>query len=146
MGMLEPVIVSLGYELVDIELRLGGRNGVVRLFIDSADGITLDDCEVVSRQVSGVLDVEDVIRQQYNLEVSSPGMDRKLVKPGDFDRFAGSRIRAQLKTALDGRRRFTGLLLRREGDQVVVQPDDQGDGELRTPIDNIETMRLVPDL
>ena len=86
--LLEPSVVSLGYELVDLELNMSRGHGLVRVFIDADEGITLEDCEKVSHQISGVLDVEDPIAVDYRLEVSSPGLDRKLVKPEHFDRFA----------------------------------------------------------
>ena len=87
--LLEPTVERLGYELIDLELRLGGRQGMVRLFIDKPDGIDLDDCERVSRAVSALLDVEDPVPVNYNLEVSSPGLDRKLTKVEHLQRFVG---------------------------------------------------------
>ena len=91
--LLEPEVEALGYELAELEVNLSHGRGLLRLFIDGPEGITLDDCAKVSHQVSGLLDVEDPIQGDYNLEVSSPGADRKLVKPEHFDRFAGQAVK-----------------------------------------------------
>lgn len=141
-GLLEPAIEALGYELSDVELSLGHGRGLVRLFIDSEQGITLEDCERVSHQVSGVLDVEDPIAGDYNLEVSSPGADRKLVKPEHFDRFAGSVIKVRLRRLVDGRRRIKGQLLGRKDDEIQVRLNGK---DLSIAIEEIEVARLVPD-
>jgi len=141
-AMIEPAVETLGYELVDVELRVGRGRGLVRLFIDHGDGITLDDCERVSRQVSGVLDVEDPIGGEYDLEVSSPGLDRKLLTPAHFDRFVGEEISVRLRRGIDGRRRFRGRLLGRRGDEI----DMQVDGEAHVlPLADVDVARLVPD-
>ena len=92
LNILEPAIEGLGYEVVELEF----HSGIVRVFIDRPEGVTLDDCERVSRQVSGLLDVEDPIPGAYTLEVSSPGLDRPLRKTADFGRFAGQRARIEL--------------------------------------------------
>ncbi|MCL4791282.1 MAG: ribosome maturation factor RimP, partial [Gammaproteobacteria bacterium] len=115
--------------------------GVLRLFIDRPEGIRVEDCEAVSRQVSGLLDVEDPIRADYDLEVSSPGMDRKLVKPEHFDRFAGQPVKGRFRAMIGGRRRFAGVLIGREGDRARLQVDGT---ELTVPIEDIELIRLVP--
>ncbi len=140
--LLEPAIEALGYELSDMELNLGHGKGVIRLFIDSDDGITLDDCAKVSHQVSGVLDVEDPIAGDYNLEVSSPGADRKLVKPEHFDRFAGSMVKVRLKRLVDGRRRLKGQLLGRDGEQIQVRLDGK---DVSVAIAEIDIARVLPD-
>jgi len=159
-ALLEPAVEALGYELSDLELNFSGRRAVLRLFIDHldaanrpagsrqdvtgspADGIRVEDCEAVSRQVSAVLDVEDPIKRDYDLEVSSPGLDRKLVKPGHFDRFAGMAVQGRLRKMLDGRRRFTGTLLGRDGMTVTLRVDDT---DLTVPIEDLEVIRLVPE-
>jgi ribosome maturation factor RimP len=143
LAMLEPAVEALGFELVELELRLGRGHGLVRLFIDAEDGITVDDCAKVSRQVSGLLDVEDPIPGDYSLEVSSPGLDRKLSRAADFERFAGCQIKLQLLQMIDGRRKLTGQLLRLEGEAVVLNIDGQ---EFSVPMVAIEVARLVPDL
>jgi len=141
--LLEPAVAALGYELVDLELRVGRGHGLVRLFIDAESGITLDDCEKVSREVSALLDVEDPLPGDYNLEVSSPGLDRKLVRPGDYDRFAGCRVKVRLLDKVNGRRRLSGVLLRREEDMVLLDIDGE---DFAVPMSAIEVARLVPDL
>jgi len=141
-SLLEPEVEMLGYELAELELNLGHGHGTLRLFIDSPEGVTLEDCERVSHQVSGLLDVEDPIAADYNLEVSSPGADRKLVKPEHFDRFAGSMIKARLRRLVDGRRRIRGQLLGREGSRIAVRSDDV---TVSVDLGDIETARLVPD-
>ena len=157
LALLEPAVEALGYELVDLEVNFSGRRGVLRLFIDHLHpdgrhgepsgesqeaGIRVEDCEAVSRQVSAVLDVEDPIRRDYDLEVSSPGLDRKLTKPGHFDRFAGQAVQGRLRTMLDKRRRFTGTLLGRQGTTVTIRVDDT---DLTVPMDDLEVIRLVPE-
>ena len=139
--LLEPTVERLGYELSDLEVKLGGKGGVVRVFIDSADGIGLDDCETVSLAVSALLDVEDPLPGQYNLEVSSPGLDRKLTKPVHFERFAGETVKVQMRFPIEGRRRFRGKLLSSDDENIVVDVD----GESHTlPMATIDTARLVP--
>jgi ribosome maturation factor RimP len=108
--LIEPTVVNLGYELSDLELKLGGRDGIVRVFIDKPEGVDLTDCEIVSKQLSAVLDVEDPLPGHYTLEVSSPGLDRKLTKPSHFQRFLGETVRVKLRFPLAGRRNFRGTL------------------------------------
>jgi ribosome maturation factor RimP len=143
MALVEPVVNGMGFELSDLELRLGRGHGLLRLFIDHEQGVRLDDCEAVSRQVSSVLDVEDPIAGGYSLEVSSPGLDRRLVKPAHFDRFTGHAIQVRLRRLLDGRRRIQGVLAARDGEVITVKAPE---GEFRLPLTEIESARLVPDL
>jgi len=139
--LLEPTVERLGYELSDLEAKTGGPNGYVRLFIDKADGISLDDCETVSRAVSALLDVEDPLPGQYNLEVSSPGADRKLTKIAHFVRFAGETVKVQMRFPVEGRRRFRGKLQSADERNIVVEVD----GESHTlPVANIDYARLAP--
>ena len=139
--LLEPTIARLGYELSDLELKVGGKHGVLRLFIDKADGIGLDDCEKVSRAVSALLDVEDPLPGHYDLEVSSPGLDRKLTKVEHFQRFAGETLKVQMRFPIEGRRRFRGTLVSSDDENIVVEVD----GESHTlPVATIDTARLVP--
>jgi ribosome maturation factor RimP len=142
-GLLEPVVQRLGFELVDLEANFGSRSSVLRLFIDHEAGVTLDDCEVVSRQVSAVLDVEDPIPGDYNLEVSSPGLNRRLVKPEHFERFAGERVRVRLMQPLDGRRNFKAALLGHEDGKALLEQDGV---RYEIPLENIDMARLVPEL
>jgi ribosome maturation factor RimP len=142
--LLEPEVNALGYELVDLELKLGGRAGVLRLFIDKASGVTLDDCERVSHQVSGLLDVEDPIPGHYVLEVSSPGVDRRLRRHEDFERFVGERVKIRLRQPnAEGRRRFAGRLSGVADDAVTVDVDGQ---HWSLPVGEIEMARLAPNM
>lgn len=138
--LIEPVVAGLGYELVGVEF--DGRQRVLRVYIDSADGITLDDCSRVSYQVGGVLDVEDPVQGRYQLEISSPGLDRPLFAPAHFDRFKGAMVRLQLIRLIEGRRKFKARLLGMEGDCVVLQ---DGEATFRIPFESIDKARLVPD-
>lgn len=107
----ERVAVSLGLELFDIEMRGGGKSRMLRIFIDKPDGVTHEDCANVSRDVSTILDVEDAVPGgAYVLEVSSPGLDRKLFRPADFERFQGSRVKLTTKDPVNGNRHFEGRL------------------------------------
>ncbi|MGH8481415.1 MAG: ribosome maturation factor RimP [Nevskiaceae bacterium] len=141
--MLEPLVQTMGYELVLLEFSPHKGSAMVRLFIDAPGGITLGDCERVSREVEGVLDVEDPVPQNYRLEVSSPGLDRPLVKPAHFDRFAGLVAKVQLVAPKDGRRKFQGVLKGVKDGRVVLDTADAGTVELA--LDQIERARLVPD-
>ena len=141
--LLEPTIEQLGYELSDLELNLGGRDVVVRVFIDKPDGVDLSDCEMVSRQLSAVLDVEDALPGHYTLEVSSPGLDRKLTKPAHFQRFTGETVRVKLRFPLDGRRNFRGALRAADDEKIEVEVDGESHS---LQIATIESARLVPSL
>lgn len=121
--LLEPAVGGLGYELVELEFVPAGSSGLLRLYIDAPPGITLDDCERVSRQVSAILDAEDPIPGQYTLEVSSPGLDRVLRTREHFKRFAGNRIKLQLELPIEGRKRFTGTLLEALEDGIAMDVD-----------------------
>lgn len=139
-----PTLARMGYELIDLQLKTGGHRGVLRLFIDAPEGVGLEDCEKVSHQVSGLLDVEDPIPGAYELEVSSPGLDRRLRRREHFERFAGAEIRAELAASQEGRRRFRGELLGiDEEEQVRMKVDGV---EYRLPLNDIEIARLVPEL
>jgi len=140
--LLEPTVVRLGYELADLEVRLGGKGGVVRVFIDKPDGIGLDDCEKVSRAVSAILDVEDPVPGNYDLEVSSPGLDRKLTKVEHFQRFMGETVKVSLRFPKEGRRRFRGTLVSADDENIVVEVDGESHS---LALSMIDTARLVPD-
>ena len=140
--MLEPAVNVLGCELVGIEFIPQGRRSLLRIYIDKENGVTIDDCSDVSHQVSGILDVEDPIREQYTLEVSSPGLDRPLFKLEDFERFSGSLVKLRLRQMIDGRRNFTGRILGVEGESVRVEVD--GSPQAFAIVD-IDRARLVPE-
>ena len=139
--LLKPTIEGLGYELADLELRLGGKGGLVRVTIDQPEGVGLEDCEKVSLAVSALLDVEDPVPGNYNLEVSSPGLDRKLTKAEHFQRFAGETVKVQLRYPIEGRRRFRGTLLSSNEEEIVVDVDGESHN---LPMATIDTARLVP--
>ena len=139
LDLLEGPVAALGYELVDLDLRIGA-SGLVRLFIDSEDGATLDDCETVSRQVSALLDVEDPIPGSYVLEVSSPGIDRRLRTQRHFRRYVNEEVKIQLARPHDGRRRFRGTLADVDEQAVSVVVDGR---QWRLPIADIASATLV---
>jgi ribosome maturation factor RimP len=139
--LLEPTIARLGYELADLEVRLGGKGGLIRVFIDKPDGIDLDDCEKVSLAVSALLDVEDPVPGNYNLEVSSPGLDRKLTKVEHFQRFKGETVKVRMRFPIAGRRRFRGTLVSSDDENIVVDVDGESHS---LPLKTIDTARLVP--
>jgi len=138
--LIETSIVSLGYELVGVEYLARGRESMLRIYIDSPDGIGIEDCERVSHQVSGILEVEDPITTAYTLEVSSPGFDRPLFRLTDFERFTGEEAKISLKLPIDGRRNFRGALQGIDGDQVLILVD----GEVYAlPFKKLAAARLV---
>src|SRR5215472_7574414 len=107
----ERVAASDGFEIVDVELRGGGKSRMLRVFLDKAEGVTHEDCANFSREVGTILDVEDVVPGgSYTLEVSSPGLDRKLVRPADYERFTGSRVKLTTRQPVNGSRHFEGRL------------------------------------
>jgi ribosome maturation factor RimP len=140
--LLEPTVERLGYELTDLEFRLGSKGGLLRLTIDKPEGIALDDCEKVSHAVSALLDVEDPMQGDYNLEVSSPGLDRKLTKVEHFQRFAGETLKVTMRFPIEGRRRFRGTLVSSDERNIVVEVDGESHS---LPLSMIDTARLVPD-
>jgi ribosome maturation factor RimP len=143
-ALLEPVVADLGYELLLLEFNPHKGSATLRLFIDSPEGIDVDDCARVSREVAATLDVEDPIPQAYQLEVSSPGMDRPLVKPEHFQRFRGEQVRIETLAPVAGsnRRRFRGKLLDANEREVILQMPE---GPVTLALADIEKARLVPD-
>lgn len=141
--LVRKVVEPMGYELVGVEHVTGqGRAGLLRVYIDKEEGITLDDCEKVSHQLSGTLDVEDPIAGEYSLEISSPGLDRPLFELSQYERFVGQKVSIRLTHNLEGRRRFKGVLKGIEGGDVLIEMD----GETYVlPFDLIDTARLVPE-
>jgi ribosome maturation factor RimP len=139
--MLQSTVAALGYELWGVEHVAQGKHSVVRVYIDSPAGITVDDCATVSEQVSGILDVEDPITGEYTLEVSSPGMDRLLFNLAQYAGYVGETVELRLRSAFEGRRKFKGMLKGIEGDDVVIQIDDH---EFLLPYGAIEKARVQP--
>ncbi len=137
--LLESTLAGLGYELVDVERSSRGK--MLRVFIDKPDGITVDDCGVVSNHLSRLLAVENI--DYDRLEVSSPGLDRPLKKASDFIRFAGESVKLRLRVALQGQRNFVGIL--REVNDGVLKLEVDGK-MLDLDLNNLEKVRLVPKL
>jgi ribosome maturation factor RimP len=142
LGLLEPVLAGLGYELIELEFSPASSRALVRLYIDRVDGVpvALDDCEKASHAVGKVLDAQDPIEREYQLEVSSPGFDRPLRTEAHFARFVGSEAKIELKEPQDGRRRFRGRLGPVVDGQVMIEVDQR---EWKLPLAGISKARLV---
>ncbi len=139
--LVAPVAEELGYDLWGIEYLSHGRDSVVRIYIDRSDGVDVDDCAKLSRQVSSIFDVEDPIMGVYTLEVSSPGMDRPLFTLEQFKRYVGEQLKVRLRSPFEGRRKFSGRMTAVEGDDIVVAVDDH---EYLLPFEMIDKAHLVP--
>ena len=142
LGLLEPVVAELGYELIELEFSPASARALVRLYIDRADGVPvqLDDCERASQAIGKVLDAQDPIEREYQLEVSSPGFDRPLRTAAHFARFAGSEARIELAEPIEGRRRFRGRLGQVVDGVVMIAVDRR---EWKLPLAGISKARLV---
>src|SRR6266851_7718429 len=145
-AIVEPVLGGMGYRLVRV--KISGLDGcTLQIMAERADGtMTVEDCEAVSRALSPVLDVADPIERAYRLEVSSPGLDRPLVRRSDLERFAGHQVKVEVAIAVEGRRRFRGLLLGADGDAARIRRDDAAPGEAAEvvlPIDEMAEAKLV---
>ena len=140
--LLGPAVEALGLELLGVEYSAGVNTALLRLYIDAPGRlVAIEDCETVSREVSGLLDVHDPIDANYTLEVSSPGIARPLFKPAHFARFLGEPAKITVDLPIGNRRRFQGNILRVEGDDIVIDQDGQ---EARIPHANITKARLAP--
>jgi len=141
-AMIEPGLEAMGYEIVRVQLSGGQQSQTLQIMCDRQDEapITVDDCAEISRMVSAVLDVEDPIATEYNLEVSSPGLDRPLTRPKDFERFAGFDARIELSAAVDGQKRFKGVLRGLDQDAVKLET---GEGDIRLALADIEKAKLI---
>lgn len=152
----DRVALSNGLEIVEIELKGGGKSRMLRVFIDKPAGVTHEDCASFSREVGTILDVEDVMPGgSYVLEVSSPGLDRKLVRPADFERFVGSQVKISTRQPVDGNRHFEGRLesftegrltldLRRPSKKAAL--DANASKKLEVELGNVEKANLVPEI
>ena len=136
----ETLVVSEGMELVDLEYRRQGPRWVLRLFIDKEDGVTIDDCANISKELGDLLDVKDIIPQAYVLEVSSPGLNRPLRKKEDFSRFAGRKVQLRLVTPMEGRKKIVGNLVGIENETVIVVASE---GRCSVALKNIDRANLV---
>ena len=140
--LFEPVVKGMGYDLIEIEHFPNPKHGVLRLYIDKEDGVNVDDCSSVSRQISALIDVEDPVSGQFNLEISSPGSDRPLRRLVDFQRFVGSLVKLKTVMPLQGQRNFKGRLLEVSEETVVIETDDE---EISLPMSTIDKARIVPE-
>ena len=151
-ALIEPILDDFGYELVDLQYKKEGRSMALCIFIDKPGGITLDDCVTVSREVGAILEIEDPIKAGYRLEVSSPGLDRPLKKPADFERFSGQKIKLKTLRMLDpdkrgkSRKTFTGELLGLSGDMIRIALDDKTGGQVMIALADLEKANLVEEL
>ena len=137
--LIEPIVEPEGIELVEVEFIPKGPRWMLRIFIDRPSGVTLEDCELVSVQVSALLDIEDPIQHPYQLEVSSPGVDRVLRKEKDFNLYSGSRIRIKTREKQDGRKNFGGILKGMKNSKIVVEVDGE---PVEISPENVEKARL----
>jgi ribosome maturation factor RimP len=157
--IIDRVVSSSGLELVDVELRGGGKSRMLRIFIDKPGGVTHEDCANVSRELGTILDVEDAVPGgSYLLEVSSPGLDRKLSRPADFERFAGSRIRLTTRDLVNGSRHFEGKLEGLHDGRIALtlggaEPATkskklpaQPEQRIEVDLSNVEKANLVPEI
>jgi ribosome maturation factor RimP len=152
----ERVAASSGLEVVEVELRGGGKSRMLRIFIDKPGGVTHEDCANLSREVGTILDVEDVIPgSSYLLEVSSPGLDRKLSRPADFQRFTGSRVKLTTRQPVNGNRHFEGRLEDFQNGRLLLdlstarkkhRPADEALQKLEIELANVEKANLVPEI
>ncbi|MCW9025067.1 MAG: ribosome maturation factor RimP [Gammaproteobacteria bacterium] len=142
--LVASTVTALGYELAGVEHLAQGKHSVLRVYIDAEQGIMLADCEKVSHQLSGVLEVEDPIRGQYSLEVSSPGLDRLLFTVEQFARFTGHKVKLKLHRPVEGQRKFNGVIASVEDSHINITLE--GDRVLELELDEIEKANLIPEL
>jgi ribosome maturation factor RimP len=154
-GIAERVAVSSGLEVVEVELRGGGKARMLRIVIDKPAGITHEDCANLSREVGTILDVEDAIPGSYTLEVSSPGLDRKLFRPADYERFTGSRVKLTTQQPVNGNRHFEGRLESFQQGRLTLdlsaarkkrRPEHGATEKVEIDLANVEKANLVPEI
>ncbi len=141
--LIEPIVTAMGYELWGCDFREGAKQAYLRVYIDKQEGISLDDCARVSHQLSGVLDVEDPIEKPYTLEVSSPGLDRPLLREDHFRRYVGRRVKVRLRWLVEGRRNIVGNLREVIAGNIMIRQDH---ANYKIPLDAVQRARLEPDL
>jgi ribosome maturation factor RimP len=139
--MLEPAVDATGYELLGVEFVSAGKHSVLRIYIDHPQGITVDDCAEVSYQVSAILDVEDPISTEYNLEVSSPGMERPLFKAAHYEKVIGDEIFLQLRMPVENQRKWKGKLIALEGEIITLEANNK---QQRIALSNIKKAHVIP--
>jgi ribosome maturation factor RimP len=151
--IVDRVASSQGLEVWDVEFRgTGGKSRMLRVFIDKPAGVTHEDCETVSREVSTILDIEDPIKGAYVLEVSSPGLDRKLRGAADYERFQGSMVKLQTLEPINGIRNYEGRLQNFDGSRITLELPAKGKGKKQEPggtveveLSNVAKANLVPE-
>lgn len=140
--LLQPLVEDLGYEFVGLEYNSNPKHSVLRIYIDHENGVGIEDCETVSRETAALLDVKDPIRSQYNLEVSSPGLDRPLFTAAHYRQFEGCIVQVNLFAPQDGRRKFSGPILGADETGIRIEQDGS---EVTLDLSNVVKARLVPD-
>jgi len=148
-AVVERVASSSGLEVVEVEFRGGGKSRMLRIFIDKPGGVTHEDCANLSREVGTILDVEDAVPGSYVLEVSSPGLDRRLVRPQDFERFVGSRVKLTTRQPINGNRHFQGMLESFHDGKVKldITPGKKAAPEkIEVDLAGVEKANLVPEI
>lgn len=139
--LISDTVASLDCVVWGVEYNPSNKRAAMRIYIDREDGISIEHCEAVSRHVSDLLDVADIVSDAYRLEVSSPGFDRVLFKPEHYEQYVGSQVDIRLNVPFENRRRFLGVLAGVEDGQAIVQVDDE---EFVLPIEGIQRARIVP--
>lgn len=137
----DELLPSMGLELVEVQFRREQHGLVLRIFIDGPDGVNLDHCSMVSRELGDYLDVEDLIEHQYHLEVSSPGLERKLSRLKDFERFRGRKAKIKMHLPIDGEKTFIGVISRVDGESIFLEME--GGKELEFTFDMVSVARLA---
>jgi ribosome maturation factor RimP len=140
-ALIQPVVEGLGFDLWGLEYLNQGKHSALKIYIEAEKGIDVDDCAAVSRQVSSLLDVEDPLKGNYTLEVSSPGLDRRFFELSQFDQFKGSQVKVNLRQPFEGKRKFKGLLCGVEDDDVVIR---HGEEEILVPLAEIDRAQVIP--
>ena len=140
--LLAPTVEAMSCQMWGLEYHAAGRSATLRVYIDAPQGVTVEDCERVSHQLSGVLDVAAPIASDYTLEVSSPGLDRVLFKPDQYPRYVGATLDVRLRFPLDGRRRFVGRLLDASDEAIALNVDGE---RAVLPMAQIQRTRIVPE-
>lgn len=140
--MLEPAVEATGFELIGLEYIRGGKHPVLRLYIDGEQGVLVDDCALVSHQVSAVLDVEDPIQAEYHLEISSPGADRPFFKFSQYEAYIGEQIAVLLQAPVENRRKFTAALVAVQDNTLIFELDGK---RFEVAFQQIKKANLVPN-
>lgn len=135
----------MGYELLGCEVLGGRQHSTLRIYIDSPNGVDVEDCSIVSRQISSLLDVEDPFQGKYNLEVSSPGIDRPLFEKEHYRKYLGSRVHIRLQTAIDNKRQYKGVLKQVDEDAIYLWVENLQQ-EVKLPFAIIEKANLIGDV